>query len=490
MTEQEKQAQLQKAVDSRLSGLRADPFLAQMIMNHEQGEIKMKKKRTASLILALSLALICVFALAEGRHTASNETQSSPLPPALTPLQTQDPMADLPRSTIDYVAVVPIYVPVTLHFDDEAQTQVTLDHAVAELHYAYRIYYEGDSSIGCKVGEPSVTVVMPDPDFLLAEHALNGIASFQAPKGASFSGKQGGYTLILDGEMFNVSYFRDIYVDQHGQIIDAKEATIGVPVYLADESGTLLDQSGQPLEGAILTQTVSDLLPIAPSPVPSMAPSMPAAVDSDPSPAAPTSVPLNPASPLPAADGDAAQSAREVTAITPPFVGAESEGDAVNLNSVQRYFVNSVPLPVMVKEHVATAERDWARFEENAFSVLLNAEAFTASEAFAHRETQPAFSPDWIDITRRNDAYSASYTMTPPQVTVEYGDDSYTVHMTAAHLQFTYSETVYYSDEAISTSDDGQQIITFRPSYKVEEEMVTKLIPIDWQFTLPYPEAE
>lgn len=482
MTEQEKQALLQKAVDSRLSGLRADPFLAQMIMNHEQGEIKMKKKRTASLILALSLALICVFALAEGRHTASNETQSSPLPPALTPLQTQDPMADLPRSTIDYVAVVPIYVPVTLHFDDEAQTQVTLDHAVAELHYAYRIYYEGDSSIGYKVGEPSVTVVMPDPDFLLAEHALNGIASFQAPKGASFSSKQGGYTLILDGEMFNVSYFRDIYVDQHGQIIDAKEATIGVPVYLADESGTLLDQSGQPLEGAILTQTVSDLLPIAPSPVPSMAPSIPAAVDSDPSPAAPTSVPLNPAPPLPAADGDAAQSAREVTAITPRSVYTELTGETS--------YQYRVILPVAVKEHVATAERGWVRFEENAFSVFLNTEAFTASEAFAHRETQPAFSPDWIDITRRNDAYSASYTMTPPQVTVEYGDDSYTVHMTAAHLQFTYSETVYYSDEAISTSDDGQQIITFRPSYKVEEEMVTRLIPINWQFTLPYPEAE
>ncbi|MBR1584210.1 MAG: hypothetical protein IJ662_01565, partial [Clostridia bacterium] len=153
-------------------------------------------------------------------------------------------------------------------------------------------------------------------------------------------------------------------------------------------------------------------------------------------------------------------------------------------------YLYGITLPVTVNEHVAAAERGWRRIEENAFSVLLNAEAFTASQAFVQRETQPTFSHDWIDITRQSQAYTAFYTMTTPRVTVEYGDDSYTVHMTAAHLHFTYSETIYYSDEAISTTDDGRQVITYKPSYKVEEDMATKLIPIDWQFTLPYPEAE
>ncbi len=64
MREAEERMIFQNAVDRRLSGLQENPFLAQRIMNAEKGEIKVKKKLSAGLVLTIVILLIVITAVA------------------------------------------------------------------------------------------------------------------------------------------------------------------------------------------------------------------------------------------------------------------------------------------------------------------------------------------------------------------------------------------------------------------------------------------
>ncbi len=64
MREAEERVIFQNAVDRRLSGLQENPFLAQRIMNVEKGEIKVKKKLSAGLVLTIVILLIVITAVA------------------------------------------------------------------------------------------------------------------------------------------------------------------------------------------------------------------------------------------------------------------------------------------------------------------------------------------------------------------------------------------------------------------------------------------
>ena len=64
MREVEERMIFQNAVDRRLSGLQENPFLAQRIMNAEKGEIKVKKKLSAGLVLTIVILLIIITAVA------------------------------------------------------------------------------------------------------------------------------------------------------------------------------------------------------------------------------------------------------------------------------------------------------------------------------------------------------------------------------------------------------------------------------------------
>lgn len=58
--------QIQNALNTTLSGLKDDPWLAQCVIAEAKGEVKVKKKISVGLVLALILALITVTALAMG----------------------------------------------------------------------------------------------------------------------------------------------------------------------------------------------------------------------------------------------------------------------------------------------------------------------------------------------------------------------------------------------------------------------------------------
>ena len=64
MREAEERMIFQNAVDRRLSGLQENPFLAQRIMSAEKGEIKVKKKLSAGLVLTIVILLIVITAVA------------------------------------------------------------------------------------------------------------------------------------------------------------------------------------------------------------------------------------------------------------------------------------------------------------------------------------------------------------------------------------------------------------------------------------------
>ena len=62
MTEQEVQEKITRTIDTCLSDLHGDPFLAQRIRNGGEGEIKVKKKLSLGLVLAIVLILATVAA--------------------------------------------------------------------------------------------------------------------------------------------------------------------------------------------------------------------------------------------------------------------------------------------------------------------------------------------------------------------------------------------------------------------------------------------
>lgn len=57
---------IQHALDTVLSGLQDDPFLAQRVMTQAKGRKKMKKKVSAGLTFAVILILVAVTAFAVG----------------------------------------------------------------------------------------------------------------------------------------------------------------------------------------------------------------------------------------------------------------------------------------------------------------------------------------------------------------------------------------------------------------------------------------
>lgn len=67
MNEQELKEQLQHATQTRLSGLEPDPWLTQRVLANAKGEIKVKKKLSFGLVLALVLTLATV-AVAAAMH--------------------------------------------------------------------------------------------------------------------------------------------------------------------------------------------------------------------------------------------------------------------------------------------------------------------------------------------------------------------------------------------------------------------------------------
>ena len=64
MDERKEKIRLQSAVNTTLSGLQGDPWLAQRVMAEAKGEVKVKKKISVGLVLTLVLVLAVVTALA------------------------------------------------------------------------------------------------------------------------------------------------------------------------------------------------------------------------------------------------------------------------------------------------------------------------------------------------------------------------------------------------------------------------------------------
>jgi len=81
MTEQRERELICRAIDQRFSGKQGDPWLAKQIIEIEKGDIKMKKKLSLAMVLAIIALTIAVTALAVitikevGRQIAENEKQ-------------------------------------------------------------------------------------------------------------------------------------------------------------------------------------------------------------------------------------------------------------------------------------------------------------------------------------------------------------------------------------------------------------------------------
>ncbi len=81
MTEQRERELICRAIDQRFSGKQGDPWLAKQIIEIEKGDIKMKKKLSLAMVLAIIALTIAVTALAVitikevGRQSAENEKQ-------------------------------------------------------------------------------------------------------------------------------------------------------------------------------------------------------------------------------------------------------------------------------------------------------------------------------------------------------------------------------------------------------------------------------
>lgn len=468
MNNADKQARLQQAVDSRLSGLQEDPFLAGRIMQNEQGEIKMKKKFSASLILALSLALVCAFALAEGLNAPGSVQNTAAPAQTLAPFSRDENREETP-AFLTLTAAVPVYAPVSFHCFDAETSEFDLMPMVAQINCTYRIYYTEDAGFtGCDFPEDRpITVTTLDAGQFLSEYLSAEISDAPVPSDIAFSGNTDGYTLDVRGKPFTLSYYKDLYLDQRGQIVGTEKTQIEVPLLLTDQNGTLLDQNGQPLEGGQIHAAASDqhawsILPAlstARLPAPTMLPAASASALNE--------HPIASWRPLPGEEMEDS-----------PYVYSFSLGFSVD------HLVSdpSTGLPVSMESALYHTEPD-------GFHLVFNPDAFVRSSAYHRSDTHPLFEDDWVYINARSDAYSGAYWFDPPlpSVTVEYGSDSYTVRLSGVHLKVSYSDKVFYDPQAVQIADDGSAAYDWSVVHKTGETFFNESIDADCNFVLPYP---
>lgn len=217
----------QDAVDHRLSGLRADPYLARRVMNGERKEIKMKKRISLGLVTACALLLMTAVVLAESRNGVSGFFSSShPDQAAENSLKAESPWQELKEETRI------LSLPVEIHEKDEwGQEKVLhLSCPAYQVTYGFTVRQEeGKTAVESVPAFPRVSAITdqtiltesPFSRFLFVSSEIQAV-----PDPALHAGDGDQIWIEQMGGGYTVLYNAVLSLNQYGQIIDRKQSAV------------------------------------------------------------------------------------------------------------------------------------------------------------------------------------------------------------------------------------------------------------------------
>ena len=263
----------QSAVDHRLSGLRDDPFLAKRIIANETREKKVKKRMSLGLVLALTVIMAATAVLAENWPGISDYLANG-MPDRVTQPSgagSEDGIAE--GTVIQRHVIEPVYAPVRVHVVNDAGEETCafdLTPQVAQVEYHYTMLYRTDKTWTV---EPDIVIEAAGQQDL--NQALSPFAPYLFISGKLNSGSYDfsvyqwrEYRLDFTKYRATVSYIKELYLNQQGEIVRTVQDDMAIRLDLVDDNGTLPENFVE-----ATAQTFSDpegngaLLP-TPAPVP------------------------------------------------------------------------------------------------------------------------------------------------------------------------------------------------------------------------------
>ena len=212
--------EFRESLDRHLSDIKADPWLAQRIIASEKGEIKMKKKRYAGLILAAALLLVLTTAAyAAARlyrvvNWQGNVTRT--VDPTQTPSSVSDQSAEMDR------------------LRDSLQSFL---YKISDAETACAWYSNDDGTIKCSDSRNSRKCFSSMEEFFRFVSGFQHLtvpASLPKEKVSSFSGNVfmeckafGKYDLIQSGQSGPMRY-RRFRIDESSAIATGYESTLSM----------------------------------------------------------------------------------------------------------------------------------------------------------------------------------------------------------------------------------------------------------------------
>ena len=451
----------QSAVDHRLSGLREDPYLARRIIANEGREKKVKKRMSLGLALALTVMLAVTAVLAENWPGISDYFANGLPDRVAQPSSTGNEEGKAEGTVIQRHVIEPVYAPVRVHVVNDAGEETSafdLTPQVAQVEYHYTILHRTDETWTV---EPDISFV-GGADQQDKNQALTPFAPYLFISGKLNSGSYDfsvyqwhEYKLDFTKYLATVSYIKELYLNELGQIVRSVQDDMVIRLGLVDDNGTLPENC---FEAA--TQTIPYL-------------SFP---DSEETTLSALSTALVPA------PTSAPSRGTEITALPSP------ESAAMNYGQLRGEYSNNVRFGLPFILHCVDQDDNTAvesRIDScvNMYAVLDPGEHINISEIGGKHgavETEygililSGYQPD-VDIIFQK--------IEEPEVTAIFEDGGYTVRIAGGEFRVQYPTDVYY-DQEVQLYDDSSWYFMPVSDHFLYAEYAEGEYPYDFTFRL------
>ena len=427
----------QSAVDHRLSGLREDPYLARRIITNETGDKKVKKRMSLGLVLALTVIMAAPAVLAENWPGISDYLTNG-LPDRNTqPSGAGNEENKAEGTVIQRHVIEPVYAPVRVHVVNDAGEETCafdLTPQVAQVEYHYTMLYRTDKTWAV---EPDIVIEAAGQQDL--NQALSPFAPYLFISGKLDSGscdfsvyQWHHYRLDFTKYRGTVSYIKELYLNEQGQIVRTVQDDRMIRLSLVDDNGTLPENC---------FEAVTQTLPPTPAPV-------------------------------------------SAAVVSPQ---ATPEPAAMNYGQLRGEFSNNVyfglPYTLHYQDKDGNPQESLIDTCKNMIAVLLQEETPDGSDFDGKNGEVLTEYGHLILLNSQSDVDITFQRLEMPTVTAVYEDGGYTVRITGGKFRVKYPTDVYHDTEA-QQYDDGSWHYTPTSKNFLYAEYAVGEYPYDFTFRL------
>ncbi|MBR0227492.1 MAG: hypothetical protein IJQ62_03995 [Clostridia bacterium] len=440
----------QSAVDHRLSGLREDPYLARRIIANEGREKQVKKKLSLGMILAMTMILVVSAVLAENWPDISDYFANG-LPDRVTqPSGNGIEESKAEGTVIQRHVIESVYAPVRVHVVNDAGEETCafdLTPQVAQVEYHYTILHRTD---GTWTVEPDISFI-GGADQQYGNQALNPFAPYLFISGKLDSGSYDfsvyqwhDYRLDFTKYRATVSYIKELYLNEQGQIVRTVQDDMVIRLGLVDDNGTLPENCFEAMTQAFPNSEGLDSVRPTPVPLPSIEP---------------------------AAMNDGLQYGGTQDA---EYYDTLLFGAPYTLHYTGE---NGIPLEAFNDECTNMT----AHFNRQQFELLTD---FGKQDGLVETDYELLL----LGSFSTSDGGIISFQqLEKPDVTVSYQEDAYTVRFSGGKFRVQYPTDLYYSPEAYHQTGSGIWQFTVSSAYLTNADYAEEEYPYDFTFRLMNP---